>query len=322
MNRLSADGVDPTGYLQEKKLDFALLSSLVGLRAVQDWWYGDCLEYPLINVKGQITGCERIYPRGLLHKRCPDRFAPKDNKKVTKGTTVSRSFALVGISLSELPEYLGNLRVVGGMADAVNVYLATGEPVICIVGENNARSIVAQLTQEWPHLKGKIIVALDHDLAGIMACHRSECRWVVPQRYGEDWSDVRYDVELQGIKQQLREVRNPIEAVDLKSIPIPAVEMAIANSCGDYQSSLKLLAKAGNERCTATLAKAIVQRFHHKVPAQCDEHEFIQTIQAANPYLLHPDTLNQLKRILAGYCLGESLILTGIIILSSAKGTG
>ncbi|MCW7552682.1 hypothetical protein NX722_08495 [Endozoicomonas gorgoniicola] len=319
MNRLSADGVDPTGYLQEKKLDFVLLSSLVGLRVVPDWWYGDCLEYPLINVKGQITGHERIYPRGLLHKRCPDRFAPKDNKKVTKGTTVSRSFSLVGISLSELPGYLGNLRVVGGMADAVNVYQATGEPVVCIVGENNAKSIVAQLTQEWPHLEGKIIVALDHDLAGIMACHRTGCLWVVPQRYGEDWSDVRDDVELQGIKQQLREVRSPIEAVDLKSIPIPTVEMAIANGCGDYHSSLKLLAKADNERCAATLAKAIVQRFHHKVPAQCDEHEFIQTIQAANPYLLHPDTLNQLKRMLAGYCFRQQQVVQSECGLSICK---
>ena len=319
MNRLSADGVDPTGYLQEKKLDFALLSSLVGLRVVQDWWYGDCLEYPLINVKGQITGCERIYPRGLLHKRCPDRFAPKDNKKVTKGTTVSKSFALVGISLPELPGYLGNLRVVGGMADAVNVYLATGEPVVCIVGENNAKSIVAQLTQEWPHLKGKIIVALDHDLAGIMACHRSECRWVVPQRYGEDWSDVRDDAGLQSVRQHLQTVRNPIKAVDLKAIPAPAVEMAIENGCGDYHSSLKLLAKAGNECCAATLAKAIVQRFHHKVPAQCDEFQFIQKIQASNPYLLHPDTLSQLKKMLAGYCFRQQQVVQSECGLSVCK---
>ena len=319
MSRLSVSAHDPSGYLQEKNLNFELLSVLVGLRYSRDWWYGDCLEYPLINVKGQITGHERIYPRGLLHKRCPDRFAPKDNKKVTKGTTVSTSFALVGISLPELPGYLGNLRVVGGMADAVNVYQATGEPVVCIVGENNAKSIVAQLTQEWPHLKGKIIVALDHDLAGIVACHRSKCRWVVPQRYGEDWSDVRDNAELQGIKQQLREVRNPIEAVDLKSIPIPAVEMAIANGCGDYQSSLKLLAKAANERCAATLAKAIVQRFHNKVPAQCDEFQFIQKIQASNPYLLNPDTLSQLKKMLAGYCFRQQQVVQSECGLSVYK---
>ena len=181
MNRLSADCVDPTGYLQEKKLDFKLLSSLIGLRKARDQWYGDCLEYPLFNVKGQITGYERIYPRGVLHRKCPDRFEPKSNKKVIKGTKVSESFALLGISLAELPSYFGCLRIVGGMADAVNVYLATGEPVVCIVGENNAQSIVAQLTQEWPHLDGKIIVALDHDLPGIMACHRTGCRWVVPQ---------------------------------------------------------------------------------------------------------------------------------------------
>ena len=309
MNRLSVDQVDPTDYLQEKKLDFALLNSLIGLRTAQDWWYGVCLEYPLVNVKGRITGCERIYPRGLLNKRCPDRFAPNDNKKVTKGTKVSESFALVGISQQELPLYLGCLRIVGGMADAVNVYLATGEPVVCIVGENNARSIAAQLTQEWPHLSKNLIVALDHDLPGIMACHRAGFRWVIPQRYGEDWSDVRQDVGLQGLKQQLQRMRNPTHPIDLKSIPAQAVAMAKDNFCGDYQSALKLLAKANNEQCAATLAKAIVSRFHHKVPAQCDEHDFIQKIQATNPYLLHPETLNQLKRQLSGYCFRQQQVI-------------
>ena len=319
MNSLSADSVDPTDYLQEKKLDFKLLSSLIGLRKARDQWYGDCLEYPLINVKGQITGYERIYPRGVLHRKCPDRFEPKSNKKVIKGTKVSESFALLGISLAELPSYFGCLRIVGGMADAVNVYLATGEPVVCIVGENNAQSIVAHLTQEWPHLDGKIIAALDHDLPGIMACHRTGCRWVIPKRYGEDWSNVREDAGLLGIKRQLQQVRNPVEVVDLKSIPAPAVQMAIENGCGDYRSSLKLLAKAGNERCAATLAKAIVSRFHHKVPAQGDEHYFIQKIQAGNPYLLHPETLSQLKRMLAERCFPRRQVIRSKCGLSTFR---
>ncbi len=319
MSWLSASAHDPSGYLQEKKLSFELLSVLIGLTYSRDWWYGDCLQYPLINVEGIVTGYERIYPRGLLYKRSPDRFGPNDNKKVTKGTTVSESFALIGLSLAELPGFLGNLWVVGGMADAVNVYLATGEPVVCIVGENNAKSVVSKLTQKWPHLVNGLNVALDHDLAGIMACHRSGFRWVVPQRYGEDWSDVRDDAGLYGIKQQLQHIRRPIEAVDLKSLPDKAVTMAIDNGCGDYHSSLKLLAKAGNECCTAVQAKAIVQRFHHKVPAQCDEFQFIQKIQAANPYLLHPDTVNQLKRMLTGYCFRQQQVIQSECGLSAGK---
>ena len=293
---------DPTGYLQEKKLHFELLSSLIGLRRIQDWWYGDCLEYPLINVKGQVTGCERIYPRGLLHQKCPDRFAPKDNKKVTKGTKVSESFALIGMSISELPHYFGCLRVVGGMADAVNVYLATGEPVVCIVGENNASSIVQQLTQEWPHLASKIIVALDHDLAGIMACHRTGCLWVVPERFGEDWSDVLEDVGFQGIKRQLQQVRNPVQPVDIKSIPHEARTMAADKLGNDFQKSLKLLTSVTTGQAAAILASAIVQRFNHQVPAKCDEHSFLQRIQMANPYWLHLDTLWSLRKQLGGYC--------------------
>ncbi|WP_257279612.1 plasmid replication protein, CyRepA1 family [Endozoicomonas sp. ISHI1] len=319
MSKLSDVLVDPTGYLQEKKLDFALLSSLIGLRVGRDWWYGDCLEYPLVNVNGQITGYERIYPRGLLHKHCPDRFAVKDNKKVTKGTKVSQSFALVGISHAELPKYLGCLRIVGGMADALNVYLATGEPVVCIVGENNARSIAVQLTNKWPHLAHNLVIALDHDLPGIMACHRAGFRWVIPQRYGEDWSDVRLDAGFQGLKRQLQWVRKPILAINLKSVPVAAVEMAKDNFCGDYRSALKLLAKTNNEQFAGTLAEAIVSRFHHRVPAQCGEHDFIKRIQAANPYLLHPDTLNQLKRQLSCYCFRQQQVIQRECGLSSGK---
>ena len=205
------------------------------------------------------------------------------------------------------------------MADAINVYLATGEPVVCIVGESNARSIAAQLAQEWPHLARNLIVALDHDLPGIMASHWAGFQWVIPQKYGEDWSDVRLDAGLLSLKRQLKWVREPIQPIDVKSVPAPAVEIAKDNFCGDYQSALKLLAKANNEQCAATLAKAIVSRFHHKVPAQCDEHDFIQRIQAANPYLLHPDTLNQLKRQLSGYCFRQQQVIQSECGLSSGK---
>ena len=84
---------DPTGYLQEKQLSLKLLQKLIGLRITKDRWYGDCLEYPLINTQNQLYGYERIYARGLLHKRCPDRFNEKDNKKVTRDTRTSKCFA-------------------------------------------------------------------------------------------------------------------------------------------------------------------------------------------------------------------------------------
>ena len=293
---------DKLQYLQEKKLSFKLLNSLVGLQSKQDWWYGDCLEYPLIDVKGHTTGSERIYPRGLLHQKCPNRFAPTANKKVTKGSKVSESFSLIGVSISELPYYFGNLRIVGGMTDAVNVYLASGEPVVSIVGENNASSIVTQLTQEWPHLRSKIIVALDHDLAGIMACHRTGCQWVIPERFGEDWSDVREGNGFQGVKRQLQPVRQPVLPMDFKTIPHEARAMAAEKLGNDFEKSLKLLARASNEPITAILASAIVQRFNHQVPARCDEHSFLQRIQMANPYWLHPETLWQLRQQLGGYC--------------------
>ena len=309
MKELSSDNADPTGYLQEKSLDFHRMHSLVGLREYRDPWFGTCLQYPLINVKGEITGGERIFPRGVLHKHCPDRFTAKDNKKVTKGTKVSESFALIGITLTELPCYFGPLRVVGGSADAVSVYFATGEPVVCIVGEHNARSVATKLTETWPHLAKNLIVALDHDLPGISACHRAGFRWAVPQRFGEDWSDVRLKAGQDSLKQQLGVVRNPIDAINLNTIPEPAVEMLMEQFCGDYQAALKRLTAAQNEQVAATLAKAIVIRFHQSVPSRCDECDFIRRIQAANPYFLHPETLQQLRRILGGYCRRQQEVI-------------
>ena len=131
---------DPTGYLQEKGLDFSVLNAQVGLSVFRDQWYGHCLEYPLINTQGKIKGSERIFPRGVLHKCNPDKFSEKDNKKVSRGTKTSECFSLIGITVKKLPDYGGILRVVGGLADAISVYEATNEPVVSIVGENNAAS--------------------------------------------------------------------------------------------------------------------------------------------------------------------------------------
>ena len=232
---------------------------------------------------------------------------------------MSEGFALIGCSLSELPGYFGCLRVVGGMADAVSVYSATGEPVVCIVGEHNARSIVSDLVEQWPHLKNNIVVALDHDLPGISACHRSDCRWVVPESFGEDWSDVRQRVGLQALKRQLRIVRRVISPVDLKELPAPAVDMAITLFENNYRKSLKRLSEADNEQVAAMLAKAIVVRFHNRVPARCSEQDFLGRIQIANPYLLHPETLSQLKSLLGWYCSQQRQTLQAASGLSLVK---
>ena len=209
---------DPTGYLQEKQLSLELMQQLVELRVAKDQWYGDCLEYPLTNTQGQLCGYERIYPRGVLHKCCPDRFNPRDNK-VTRHTRTSKCFALVGITIAELPEYFGTVRIVGGIADSVSVYLATGEPVISIVGENNAASIVSLLTEQWPHLNNQLVAALDHDLPGIFACHRTGCQWMVPEQFDDDWSDVRQREGLIVLRQQLfNPARKPVMPVDLQTV--------------------------------------------------------------------------------------------------------
>ena len=300
---------DSTGYLKEKQLDSSLLFKSVGLQSARDSWYGPCLQYPLINVHGEITGYERIFPRGLLHKRSPDRFSKQDNKKVTRGTRVSHSFALLGITLSQLPNYFGTVRIVGGLADAANVYLATKEPVVAIVGEHNAKAVVEQLVNQWPHLNRHIIVALDHDLPGIAACHRSGCVWKVPDQFGEDWSDLAQRAGLDAVRRQLQTVRKPIQPVTLSTIPKPAVDMTIDACCNDYRKSLKALSLCKNELTAATLAKVIILRFYRRVPASLSEQAFLQAIVMANPYFLHPETVQQLKRLLHSYCARQQQVM-------------
>ena len=294
---------EPTGYLQEKQFSLELMQQLVELRVAKDPWYDDCLEYPLVNTQGQLCGYERIYPRGVLHKRCPDRFSPKDNKKVTRHTQTSKCFALVGMTIAELSEYFGTVRIVGGIADSVSVYLATDEPVISIVGENNAASIVSQLTEQWPHLKRQLVVALDHDLPGIFACHRAGCQWLVPEQYGDDWSDVRQREGLTALKQQLLQpARQPLIPVDLQSVTTHSL-LSDTISQQNFKQAIGTLQSVCSE-CPAQAVSAalkIIQRFHHLVPARLSEQQMMDAINMACRFCVHPDTLKALSHKLYGY---------------------
>ena len=297
------NSTDPTGYLQEKQLSLELMQQLVGLRVAKDPWYGHCLEYPLVNTQGQLCGYERIYPRGVLHKRSPDRFSPKHNKKVTRHTQTSKCFALVGITFAELPLYFGVLRVVGGIADAVSVYLATGEPVISIVGENNAASIVSLLTEQWPHLKNQLVVALDHDLPGIFACHRTGCQWIVPEQYGDDWSDVRQREGLAVLRQQLlHPARQPTVPVDLQTVTTNSL-LSDAIGQQNFRQAIGTLQSvcSGCPAQAVGAALKIIQRFHHLMPARLSEQQLMEAINMACRFCVHPDTLKALCRLLYDY---------------------
>ena len=294
---------DPTGYLQEKQLSLELMQQLVGLRITQDQWYGECLEYPLMNTLGQLYGYERIYPRGVLHKRCPDRFSPSDNKKVTRHTQTSKCFALVGMTIAELPDYVGTVRIVGGIADSVSVYLATGEPVISIVGENNAASIVSQLTEQWPHLKNQWVVALDHDLPGIFACQRTGYQWLVPEQFGDDWSDVRQREGLAALKQQLLQpARPPLVSIDLQTVTTNSL-LSDTISQQNFKQAIGTLQSICSECPVQAVSAAlkIIQRFHHLVPARLSEQQMMDAINMACRFCVHPDTLKALSHKLYGY---------------------
>ena len=287
---------DPTGYLQEKGLDFSVLNAQVGLSVFRDQWYGHCLEYPLINTQGKIKGSERIFPRGVLHKCNPDKFSEKDNKKVSRGTKTSECFSLIGITVKKLPDYGGILRVVGGLADAISVYEATNEPVVSIVGENNAASVASQLVKQWPHLKEHLLVALDHDLPGISACQRSHCSWLVPEHYGDDWSDVRQREGIKALQKQLeRTVQKPLCPVDPNSLIIdPQLSQIIQNQ--NFKQSIGTLKKVCTEtpEQAAAVALKIIQRFHYLIPSKLSEQELLTVIRMTCRFCVHPDTLRAL----------------------------
>ncbi len=301
MNCLSVKR-DPTGYLQEKGLDFNVLNSQVGLSVHRDQWYGHCLEYPLINTQGKIKGSERIFPRGVLHQYNPEKFSKKDNKKVTKGTKTSKCFTLIGIAVSELTDYCGTLRVVGGLADAVSVYQATNEPVVSIVGENNAASVVTQLIEQWPHLKKHLLVALDHDLPGISACQRAGCSWLVPEHYGDDWSDVRQREGLPALQKQLdRSAQKPLYPVDPNTITIdPQLSRTIQNQ--NYKQATGTLKKVctENPEQAAAVALKVIHKFHRLIPSKLSEQQLLDAIRMTCRFCVHPDTLRALTYQLHG----------------------
>ena len=189
------------------------------------------------------------------------------------------------------------------MADAVSVYLTTNEPVISIVGENNAPSIVALLTEQWPHLKNQLVVALDHDLPGIFACHRTGCQWIVPEQFGDDWSDVRQREGLAALKQQLSNpARQPVMPVDLHTVTTHSL-LSDTISQQNFKQAIGTLQSVCSEcpaQAVATGLK-IIQRFHHLVPARLSEQQMMDAINMTCRFCVHPDTLKALSHKLYGY---------------------
>ncbi len=117
----------------------------------------------------------------------------------------------------------------------------------------------------------------------------------------------------------MTDIKEPVQIIDIAELPAKAIDMARDSFTTGYPGALKRLAKSHNEHSAAILAKAIISRFHYKVPVQCSERDFIQRIQAATPYQLHPETLNQLKQQLSRYCFKQSQIIQNECGLSCSK---
>ncbi len=294
---------------REKQLllyySWSQLQALTGLRLRTFWRNGEAvaiLEWDLDDVQGQHRGStEQIFPRGLLARWFPGRFQGKDNKKLIKGSKASQHFRVIGLaSNADLAHYDGPLRLVGGLADALSCYLATGQPVVAIVGEGNADKIARLITETFPHLRGQLIVAPDHDPAGLAACQRVGTAWQMPERQGHDWNDVLTVQGLSALRYQLGQ--RPFDPVPAFEIDDPLRRQVVAVNYRAYPDMLNQYYACRTPEETVVMALAILKNHHRRVPHYLDEGQFLANLR--HP-LLHVDTWQQLRRQLAWLTEGD-----------------
>ena len=252
---------------------------------------------PIKDVYGKDCGAERIYTRGELHSRWPEKWKPRDNKKLEKGSTSSKGFGLIGLKHDNLKNYQGRFWLAGGLPDAMSIWIARHEPVVVVIGENNAPKISQQIINAHPHLKNNLVVALDNDLAGTSASQWCNLPWLIPEKSEnssiKDWNDILTKIGMHELKLQLQQPpRPPLPDFELKDLQLDADKITAARNKSGYNNWIKAFRKETHPKQCAAFGLAIVHRFCGMVPEEISEERFIENLQNPN---VHPCTLQNLK---------------------------
>ena len=267
----------PNTYLEEKSLSFRLLENLAGAFYSEDKHTGNAfIGWPLTDVRGHNCGFERIYSRELFGKQ---------NKRVSPGARPSDAFNLIG---AQDFNQVTSAYVVGGLADAVSVYLATETPVVCVVGEANAPKVSRSILDAFPHVR--LTVALDNDYAGIQACTRAELPWSIPTELGNDWSDVRQKQGLEALSQQIQSVQTPVQRFNIADLDSKEITY-------NYEKSLQALKKQPSDLELANYALGVAYRFIGTTPVIRDERTIVKDL-VEHGVRLHADTASQILQSL------------------------
>lgn len=171
-------------------------------------WRGMMVFRELVDAAGESAGFERILPEKI--QKADD--AKASDKFTTPGSKVSGTFTPIGFESAELLSLSGPLVVCAGLADGYSIHLATGYPVACCVGEMMVGSVVRVLRTAAGC--ADLLAAVDNDETGRRAAESAGIKWVCPARL-KDWSDVRQEVGLQAVREQLLATQEVEPVVEL-----------------------------------------------------------------------------------------------------------
>ena len=98
---------------------------------------------------------------------------------------------------------------------------------------------------------------------------------MVPEQFGDDWSDIRQREGLDALRQQLsKPARQPLVPVDLQSVTTHSL-FCEAISQQNFKQAIATLQSVCSD-CPAeavSVALKIIQRFHHQIPARLSERK-------------------------------------------------
>ena len=125
----------------------------------------------LTNLAGETVGRQTITPDG--------------KKKFSTGLVKDGTMSVVGGSLAALE---GRVYIAEGWATSASVHEATGRPCVFALDAGNLPKVAKALVEAHPGLD--LVVAADHDEAGLKAAITTGLPYAAPTGAGDDWNDI------------------------------------------------------------------------------------------------------------------------------------
>lgn len=260
-----------------------------GIRTYNGFYNELFLFRNLVSVDGYECGAERILPERI------DLFGKSklNDKFVTSGSKVAVGFTPIGFNVNDISNLTGSIIVLAGFADGIRAYQASGIPVACGVGENNIANLCSEVKRANPNL---IIIAVgDNDMAGIVAVHSTEERYVLPDNE-KDLSDVYQNEGLESLKQQLENIREPLPRFPDRHYPHQLQRQILKDK---LSKNINKISRCTSLEEAGSLAKSILEKYEFRMPFEYDLNQLTKDLILSAKHSFNAINIKDLASIIS-----------------------